>query len=94
MKAHILVKAVGGSLKGTLTIRIRKDLALLPDEDYKVESFNIDISEGQAMELTVTFLAAEKSSLSFRGYFIQVDFNSWGTSWTMESSYPPRLKVV
>jgi len=94
VKAHILIKAVGGRVKGTVTIRIRKDLALLPDEDYKVESFYIDLSEGQSVELAVAFLAAEKSGLSFRGYFMQVDFNSWGTSWTMESSYPPRLKVI
>jgi hypothetical protein len=94
VKAHIQVRAVGGNVKGTLTIHIRKDLALLPDEDYKAESFNIDLPENQIIELVVTFSAAEKSGLSFRGYFVQVDFDSWGTTWTMESSYPPRLKVT
>jgi len=94
VKAHVLVKAIDGNLKGILTIRIRKDLALLPDEDYEVESFSINVPKGQTVELTVTFLASEKSSFSFRGYFIQVDFNSWETSWTMESSYPPRLKIT
>ncbi|MEM1989243.1 MAG: LEA type 2 family protein [Candidatus Bathyarchaeia archaeon] len=92
--AHVKITAVGGRAQGTITLRIRKDLALLPDEDYKVQSFSIDLPEGQSIELTVTFVALEKSSLTFRGYFMQVDFTSWGTSWTMESSYPPRLEVL
>ncbi|MCD6263737.1 hypothetical protein J7L60_04955 [Candidatus Bathyarchaeota archaeon] len=93
VKAHVQIRAVDGSVQGTVTVHIRKDLALLPDEDYKVQSFYLDLSEGQVIELTVTFSAAEKSGLSFRGYFVQVDFDSWGTSWTMDSAYPPRLKV-
>jgi len=93
VKAHVQIKAIGGAVKGTVTIRIRKDLALLPDEDYVVQSFQLDLSEGQVAELIVTFSAAQKSGLTFRGYFIQVDFNSWGTKWTIESSYPPRLRV-
>ena len=93
VKAHIKIKAEGGNVEGTVTIRIRKDIALLPDEDYKVQSFHISLSKDQVIELTVTFTASEKSGLTFRGYFIQIDFNSWGTTWTMRNSYPPRLKV-
>ena len=93
VKAHILIKAVGGAVKGTITVRIRKDLAWLPDEDYVVRSFQLDLSEGQVTELIVTFSATQKSGLTFRGYFVQVDFDSWGTKWTMDSSYPPRLRV-
>jgi hypothetical protein len=43
--------------------------------------------------MEVTFIASDKSGFSFRGYFIEVDFDSWGNSWTMESDYPPRLTV-
>ncbi|MEM3384784.1 MAG: LEA type 2 family protein [Nitrososphaeria archaeon] len=93
VEAHVQIKAEGGNVQGTITIRIRKDLTLLPDEDYKVQTFTIDLQEGQIIDLTVTFIAMEKSSFTFRGYFMQVDFNTWGTSWTMEDSYPPRLKV-
>jgi len=42
----VLIRAVGGAVKGTATIRIRKDLVLLPDEDYVVQSFQLDLSEG------------------------------------------------
>jgi len=90
---HVQIKAVGGTVEGTVTIRIRKDITLLPDEDYKVQSFHLDLSEGQVIDLTVSFSASQKSELSFRGYFVQVDFDSWGTTWTMDNSYPPRLKV-
>jgi len=80
-------------VEGIVTIHIRKDMRLLPDEDYKVQSFHISLSKDQVIELTVTFIASEKSGLTFRGYFIQIDFDSWDTTWTMENSYPPRLKV-
>lgn len=89
--AYVTVEAVGGYFEGTITVRIRKDFAFLPDEDHKVESFPISLLEG-ATTLTVTFRAEDKSSMIFRGYFIQVDLPS-GT-WTMEDSYPPRLKVT
>jgi len=93
VKAHVQIKAAGGAVRGTVTIRIRKDLALLPDEDYVVQSFQLNLSKDQIIELTVTFSAEQKSGAAFKGYFIQVDFDSWGTKWTMTSSYPPRLKV-
>jgi len=93
VKAHVQIRAVGGSVQGTVTVRIRKDIALLPDEDYKVQSFYLELFTEQVIDLTVTFSAAEKSGLSFRGYFVQVDFDSWGTTWTMDSSYPPRLRI-
>ena len=43
VKAHVQIKAVGGAVEGTVTIRIRKDLALLPDEDHVVQSFQLYI---------------------------------------------------
>lgn len=93
VKAHVRIKALGGSVQGTITVRVRKDIAFLPDEDHKVKSFSITLIQDQVIDFTVIFTASEKSGLTFRGYFIQIDFNSWDTTWTMESSYPPRLKV-
>lgn len=93
VKANVRIKAEGGSIQGTITVRIRKDRPLLPDEEYKVQSFFISLLKDQDKELTVTFTALEKTRLTFRGYFIQIDFDSWDKSWTMDSSYPPRLTV-
>jgi len=66
---------------------------LLLNEDYVVQSYQLNLSKDQIIELTVTFSAEQKSEAAFKGYFIQVDLDSWGTKWTMTGSYPPRLKV-
>lgn len=94
VRANVRIKADGGAVQGQITIRIRKDIALWPDEDHKVHSFAVSLLKDQVIDLVVTFAAEEKSGGSFRGYFAQVDFDSWGTTWTMESSYPPRLEVT
>jgi hypothetical protein len=90
--AYVTVEAVGGYFEGSVTVRIRKDMAFLPDEDHKVESFQLSLLEGKTQTVTVKFIAAEKSSMIFRGYFIEVEFP--GGKWTMDDSYPPRLKVT
>jgi LEA14-like dessication related protein len=91
--AHIQIKAISGRVQGLITVHIRRDIVLLPDEDHTIQSFNIDLEEGQPIDLTVTFTAEQQTGLSFRGYFVQVDLNTWGSTWTMDSLYPPRLKV-
>jgi LEA14-like dessication related protein len=91
--AHVLIKAEGGALDGDVTVHVRKDLALSPDEDYVVQSFSLSLSKDETVEFTITFTASDKSGLTFRGYFIQVDLQPWDNTWTMGSSYPPRLKV-
>jgi len=93
VQAHVCIKASGGYLEGTVTVRVRKDLVLLPDEDYKTQNYEISLAEDEKTELIISFMASETTSLFFRGYFIQVDFVTWGTSWTMPNSYPPRLRV-
>jgi hypothetical protein len=91
--ANVKVMANGGSVSGTLTVHVRKDIPYLPDEDHVTQSFTVSLSEGQSGVATLTFVAAQTTGWTFRGYFIQVDFDSWGTSWTMVSEYPPRLQV-
>jgi len=92
--ARVVIKAIGGAVEGELTIRVRKDRVAVGDIDHTSRSFHISLAEGQSVELSLSFTADQKSSLTFRGFFIQVDLTSWSTSWTMPSSYPPRLKVV
>jgi len=94
VQAHVRIKALEGNIQGTITIHIKKDLVLLPDKDYEVQTYTLSLNENEEIELTVTFIASESTSSFFRGYFIQVDFVTWGISWTMEPSYPPRLRVT
>jgi hypothetical protein len=91
--AHVRVRAVGGRVEELVRVRVRKDLALRPDEDYAVSTFTVKLESGQSAELTVVFVASEKSGLLFRGYFIEVDFLYSRRKWTMDDAYPPRLKV-
>ncbi len=93
VKGHVRIKAYGGGISGMVTVRIRKDKALLPDEDYVYDSFPITLGEDQTTTVVMSFTASDKSGFTFRGYFIQVDLDSWDTIWTMESEYPPRLSV-
>jgi len=93
VQAHILVKAAGGPIEGDLTIRVKKDMVLL-DTVFIYGSTHVSLKEGESVGLFLSFTADQKSDLLFRGFFIHVDFTSWENSWTMPSSYPPRLKVV
>jgi hypothetical protein len=93
VKAVIRIMSIDGSSEGIVTVHIRKDLAFLSDEDLIVNSYEIDFREDEYADIEITFTASEKSGSTFRGYFIQVDFISWGNEWTMSSSYPPRLEV-
>ena len=91
--ANVEIMANGGLVSGTITVRVRKDIPYLSDEDHVTQSFSVSLDEGQSGVATVMFVATQKTGWTFRGYFIQVDFDSWGTTWTMVSEYPPRLQV-
>jgi hypothetical protein len=92
--AHVVIKAEGGTVNGNVTVHVRKDLALSPDQDFVVQSFSLSLLKDATVEFSVTFTAQDKSGLTFRGYFVQVDLQPWNNTWTMGSSYPPRLNVT
>ena len=89
--AHIVVKAEGGYVKGMLTVKVRKDIPLAPDVDYKVVNISVDLTSGQTMDITIVFYPDAPSSITLRGYFIELEGL---ISWTMPNIYPPRLKVT
>ena len=91
--ARVRIQSISGSSTGIVTVRVREDKAFLQDSDHVVQSFSVDLENNQLGDMEVSFIASEKSGFTFRGYFIEVDFDSWGNSWTMESEYPPRLTV-
>lgn len=77
----------------TVRVRIRKDIRVLPDEDYEVKTFDINVDTENTVTLRDSFVPDQASGFALKGYFIQVDFITWDDSWTIEDSYPPRLKA-
>jgi hypothetical protein len=93
VEAHVTIRAIDGPLEGYVTVKVRKDIALLPDTDYLVKTYQISVRNGEETDVSLTFYPDEASVGSLRGYFIEVDFTTWDKEWTMDSSYPPRLKA-
>ena len=94
--AHVEVKA-NEEYVGSIVVKIRKDISFWPDSDYHIQTIPVNIRGGETEDLTVSFIPDQASGGGFRGlkgYFIEVDFQVSGTSWTMENSYPPRLTVT
>jgi hypothetical protein len=89
--AHVVLRAEGGPVRGSVTVKVRKDYALLPDKDFKVETHFVSLREGESVELAVAFQPDEPSGDLMRGYFIELE---GAVSWTMDDSYPPRLRVT
>jgi len=96
VEAHVVVKA-GEEYVGSIVVKIRKDVSLWPDRDYSVKTVPVNLKGGQETELELAFVPDEASDGGFRGlrgYFVQVDFSATDTTWVMENSYPPRLRVT
>jgi len=96
VEAHIVVRA-SEEYVGSIVVKIKKDINLWPDSDYHIQTFPVNIRGGETEDLTVSFMPDQASSGGFRGlkgYFIEVDFQASGTTWTMENTYPPRLTVT
>jgi LEA14-like dessication related protein len=86
--ANIVVKA-NGAFDGVVTVEVRQDLIGLPDESVTSRQFDVKLSSGQEQTVSVAFTA--QSEGGSRGYFVQLFWDD--DSWTMPSSYPPRLIV-
>jgi len=92
VEVHMVVKATEEYV-GSVVVKIRKDIALWPDSDYHVSTIPVNLKGGEEKEIEVTFTPDEASRGSLRGYFIEIEFQATRTSWVMENSYPPRLRV-
>jgi len=89
--AHIIVKANNAAVEDTITVKIRKDLSILPDRDVEIETFVVSLDKDESKEYTLKFTPDEVSGGSLRGYFIEIEGD---LSWTMPNAYPPRLIVT
>jgi hypothetical protein len=79
---------------GSVVVKVRKDVSWWFDSDYAVATVPVDLRGGVEKELKVEFAPDEANCGSLRGYFIEVEFSATGTSWTMDTGYPPRLQVI
>jgi len=74
---------------GWIEVKVKKDIILFPDETVAAVKQYYAIGKGAEVEVRLTFRA--EYSLLTRGYHIEVVWS--GGKYTMESNYPPRLKV-
>ncbi|RLE49374.1 MAG: hypothetical protein DRJ31_05160 [Candidatus Methanomethylicota archaeon] len=87
--ANVLVSAYG-DFSDIVIFEVKSDKIMLPDETVISKSYSVSLSSGETKLLSLSFIA-QRDPFS-RGYYMKV---SWKTdSWTMETSYPPRLSVV
>jgi len=92
VEAHIVVKA-REEYVGSIVIKIRKDISFWSDSDYSTKTVPVNLRGDQVTELELQFVPDQASADRLRGYFLEIDFSVTRTSWAMENSYPPRLKV-
>jgi len=96
VEAYVVVKATEEYV-GSIVVKIRKDISFWPDSDYSIKTVPVNLIGGQETKLELSFVpdqASDGGLRSLRGYFVEVDFSATQTSWVMENSYPPRLKVT
>ena len=92
VKVCVVIRAVGGNVRASLTIKIKEDNRGIPDKTFAEQTFDVNLISGQEKVLSLGFIASKTSSIVFRGYFIEVYVNG-EKYYTMPSDYPPRLKV-
>ncbi len=90
VEAHIRLSADNAALDDDITVKIKRDIALLPDTNVASESYRIVLDRNQETEIVIEFSPSEASGLSIRGYFVEVEGD---VDWTMNDDYPPRLSV-
>lgn len=93
VEAHVIVKAMEEYV-GPIVMKVRKDIAWWSDRDYEVSTVPVNLRAGESEEIEIAFVPDESTDGRFRGYFVEVGFQVTGTSWIMENSYPPRLRVL
>jgi len=93
VEAVIVVRATEEYV-GSIVVKIKKDIAFWPDSDYHIATIPVSLSGGEEKEIKIAFTPDEASSGNLRGYFIEINFQVTKTTWTMENSYPPRLKGI
>jgi len=95
VKAQVVIQATEEYV-GSIIVKVRKDVRLWFDSDFTISTIPVNLASGEEKTVGISFTPdeASKSGLTgIRGYFIEVEFRTTRTTWTMENSYPPRLTV-
>ena len=79
---------------GSIVVKVKKDIRFWLDSDYHITTIPLDLGGGEERMMKIGFSPDEVTRGSLRGYFVEIEFQSTRTTWTMENSYPPRLKIV
>lgn len=82
---------------GSIVVRIKKDVKMWFDSDFTVSTIPVNLAGGDQETLRVNFTPDQASGSGFRslsGYFVEIEFQATRSTWDMESTYPPRLKVT
>lgn len=93
VEAQVVIQATEEYV-GSVVVKIRKDITWWPDSDYHISTIPVNLVGGEEEEIKLSFAPDEASAGSLRGYFIEIEFQVTKTTWTMENSYPPRLRVI
>jgi len=93
VEARVVIKTTE-EYAGSVVVKIRKDVTLWFDSDYQLLTVPVSLKGGEQKEIELVFTPDQASGGRLRGYFIEIEFQATGTTWVMESSYPPRIKVI
>jgi len=89
--AVVILKAIGGSVSGTVEVKVFKELKLLPDVKVASRSFATFLRSGESILLRVQFTPDGIGGVLIKGYYVKVYFDG-EEIWEMENAYPPRLR--
>ncbi len=93
IKAHVNFKASEGYLEGNAKIVVRRDISWGFDEDYATKTESININKDETYDLWIDWTPQKATGEdSTNGYHLEFWWNG-EKKWTMDDSYPPRLKV-
>jgi len=81
VKAHVIIRTLNISsveydiVEGLITVVIKKDIRFWFDKEYAKMSWNIKLNPGETVELVLPFIPDEASSITLKGYFIELAFS-------------------
>jgi hypothetical protein len=91
--AKAIITANGGSINGTWTLQVIKDISLASDEIVAQSSGNVSLAAGGSQTISLSWSPdTAGGDNGVDGYFIVVYFN--GEKIYTMTSYPPRLTVT
>ncbi len=89
---YIVVIARKEYVHGTLTIVVRRDIRILPDQDMIYKNYEVSLLPGDNMTYSISFTVPNDKPYEVEGYFIEVYLDG-EKIYSTPNQYPPRLKL-